>query len=234
MIDLADWSPRPLPERQVLEGRFTRLEPLDANQHGMQLYSAATLPDADDRFRYLPEYTPESSVAFQSWLKMAEASDDPLYFAVIDKRTNTVEGRQTLMRIDPANGAIETGHIFWGGRISRTPVTTEAFYLFARYVFDELGYRRFEWKCNNANALSKRAAERFGMTAEGVFRQAAVVKGRNRDTAWFAAIDAEWPALETAYETWLGASNFDANGRQRQRLADLTASVIVARDPILG
>jgi RimJ/RimL family protein N-acetyltransferase len=224
MTNLADWSTRPKPERKVLEGRFTRLEPLKATQHGPQLFSAATLPDADDRFRYLPEHTPDSLTAFQSWLETAEASDDPLYFAVIDKRTNTVEGRQTLMRIDAANGVIETGHIFWGGRISRTPVTTEAFYLFAKYVFDELGYRRFEWKCNNANEPSKRAAERFGMTAEGVFRQAAVVKGENRDTAWFSLIDTEWPVMRDAFEAWLDLSNFDGDGQQKNTLQQIKVS----------
>ena len=183
MSDLADWKPHPRPERIVLEGRFARLEPFNATEHGEQLYSAATLSDANDRFAYLPERPPTSVEEFEPWLATAEASEDPLYFAVIDKQTHTVEGRQTLMRIDEANGVIETGRIFWGGRISQTPVTTEAYYLFAQYIFDELDYRRFEWKCNNVNESSKRAAERFGITAEGVFRQAAVVKGENRDTA---------------------------------------------------
>ena len=127
------------------------------------------------------------------------------------------------MRIDPANGVIETGHIFWGGRISRTPVTTEAFFLFARYIFDTLGYRRFEWKCNDANEASKLAAIRFGMTAEGVFRQAAVVKGKNRDTAWFSMIDREWPQMRAAFEAWLDPANFDSDGRQIKKLQDFRA-----------
>ena len=228
MRDLAHWVPRPRPESTVLEGRFVRLEPFDAQRHGQQLFEAATLADADQRFAYLPEFPPNSFEEFQPWLEAAEASEDPLYFAVIDRSTGRVEGRQTLMRIDPANGVIETGHIFWGGNIARTPVTTEAFYLFAEYVFDTLGYRRFEWKCNNANEPSKRAAERFGMTAEGVFRQAAVVKGANRDTAWYASIDTEWPALKTALETWLDPSNFGDDGAQKQSLADLTRPILVA------
>ena len=219
--DLSNWVPRPRPERIIMDGRFARLEPLQATVHGDELFAAASLPDADRRFEYLPEYTPEDRASFQPWLESAEASADPLFFSVIDKRTNTVEGRQTLMRIDEANGVIETGHIFWGGRISRTPVTTEAFYLFAQYVFDELGYRRFEWKCNNANEPSKLAAVRFGMSPEGVFRQAVVTKGKNRDTAWFSLLDHEWPAMREAFQRWLDPSNFDGDGQQIQKLQDL-------------
>ncbi len=220
MINLKNWKPCPRPEKVILEGQFCRLEPLDASKHGDELFDAATLADGDVRFRYLPDAKPQTRGEFQSWLNDAEASSDPLFFSVIDKRSNTVEGRQTLMRIDEANGVIETGHIYWGGRISRTPVTTEAFYLFANYVFDELGYRRFEWKCNNANEPSKTAARRFGMSAEGVFRQAAVVKGENRDTAWFSLLDHEWPAMKSAFEQWLDASNFDGKGQQIKRLQD--------------
>ncbi|MEL6948372.1 MAG: GNAT family protein, partial [Pseudomonadota bacterium] len=142
--------------------------------------------------------------------------DDPLFFAVIDKRTHRVEGRQTLMRIEPTHGVIEIGNIHWGANIARSPVTTEAFFLFADYVFSTLGYRRFEWKCNNRNGPSKRAAERFGMTFEGVFRQALVVKGENRDTAWYSLLDHEWPALKPAFEAWLSADNFDADGGQKK------------------
>lgn len=219
--DLKDWTPRLRPRRVVHEGRFCRLEPFDAAAHGDDLFAAATLPDADERFRYLPEYPPENRAAFQGWLDRAEASTDPLYFAVIDRKTGTVEGRQTLMRIDEANGVIETGHILWGGRIARTPVTTEAFFLFARHIFDELGYRRFEWKCNDANEPSKRAAERYGMTLEGVFRQAGVVKGENRDTAWYSLLDHEWPNMRAAFKRWLDPANFDAQGRQKARLQEL-------------
>ncbi len=221
MTDLKNWKPCPPPEKTVLEGRYARLEPLVTNIHGDELYSAATLPDGDERFRYLPETKPPNRDDFNQWLEKVEASPDPMYFAVIDKRTGIVEGRQTLMRIDPANGVIETGHIFWGGRISRTPVTTEAFYLFARYIFDDLGYRRFEWKCNNANDPSKIAALRFGMSPEGVFRQAAVVKGENRDTAWFSLLDHEWPAMRGAFEQWLDPANFDSDGQQIKKLQEL-------------
>ena len=218
--DLSIWKPRTRPARIVLEGRYTRLEPLNAERHGDELFSAATLSDKDERFRYLPEHPPEARIAFQPWLEMAENSDDPMYFAVIDKSTGKVEGRQTLMRINEAHGVIETGHIFWGGRISRTPVTTEAFFLFAKYVFDELGYRRFEWKCNNANQPSLDAALRFGLTGEGVFRQAMVVKGENRDTAWFSMLDSEWPKNKIMFERWLDPSNFDGEGKQKKKLQD--------------
>ena len=220
VYDVSNWKSKERPERVVLEGRHTRLEPFNAESHGDELYSALTLDDKDARFRYLPEYPPEARIAFQPWLEMAENSDDPMYFAVIDKITNKVEGRQTLMRINEANGVIETGHILWGGRISRTPVTTEAFYLFAKYVFDDLNYRRFEWKCNNANQPSLDAALRFGYTAEGVFRQSMVIKNKNRDTAWFSMLDHEWPAIKTMFERWLDPSNFDGEGSQIKRLQD--------------
>lgn len=221
MNELENWTTRSRPKPMVLEGRFTRLEPVAKDKHGDQLFAAATASDSDQRFRYLPEVTPKDPAQFRPWLDHAQFSEDPLFFAVIDKKTNTAEGRQSLMRIDPANGVIETGHIYWGSKISQTPVTTEAFYLFARYIFDELGYRRFEWKCNNENEPSKRAALRFGMTAEGVFRQAAIVKGKNRDTAWFSLLDHEWPILKRAFEKWLAPNNFDQNGQQIHRLQDL-------------
>lgn len=219
--NLENWTGCPRPERTALEGRFARLEPLSAARHGDGLFSAATIDDAAARFTYLPEIPPSSRADFQPWLETAQASDDPLYFVVIDKANGVIGGRQTLMRITEAMGVIEIGHIYWGSQIARTPVATEAFFLFARYVFDTLGYRRFEWKCDNANEPSKRAALRFGMTPEGVFRQAAVVKGRNRDTAWFSIIDAEWPNIRDAFTQWLDPANFDAEGRQIRRLEEM-------------
>ena len=221
MDDLSHWTGCPRPDGRTLDGRFVRLEKLSAGKHGDELFAAATMDDADDRFRWLPELPPVDRAAFQPWLETAEASTDPLYYAVIDKKSGKVAGRQTLMRIDQANGVIETGHIFWSGLISRTPVTTEAFYLFARHIFDDLGYRRFEWKCNNRNEPSKRAALRYGMQAEGVFRQAGVVKGENRDTAWFSMLDREWPACKAAFEAWLSPENFNAEGGQKRPLGEL-------------
>ena len=142
---------------------------------------------------------------------------------VIDKATGKVAGRQTFMRMDPANGVAEIGHIYWGPLVSRKPAATEALYLFARHLFDDLGYRRFEWKCDNENTPSKRAALRFGFRHEGVFHQHLIIKGRNRDTAWFAMLDKDWGKLRSSYEAWLSADNFDAAGSQRQRLEEFHA-----------
>ncbi len=197
-----------------------RLEPLDAARHGDGLFEASRVADADGRFRYLGEYPPEDRAAFQPWLDKAEKSEDPVYFTVIDKASGKVAGRQTYLRIDPANGAIEIGHIYWSPIVARKPAATEAMYLFMRHAFDDLGYRRYEWKCNNRNEPSKRAADRFGLSFEGIFRQHMVIKGENRDTAWYSAIDGEWPALKNAFEGWLDPSNFDSDGNQRRRLED--------------
>jgi RimJ/RimL family protein N-acetyltransferase len=218
--DLMGWKSRPAPERRILDGRYVRLEPLEAERHGDGLFEASAVIDADARFRYLFEYPPTSREAFAPWLEKAQASNDPLFFAVIDKASGTIAGRQALMRIDTQFGVIEIGSIYWGPQVSRTPAATEAQFLFARYAFDELGYRRYEWKCHNLNEPSKRAALRFGFKAEGVFRQHMVFKGGNRDTAWFAIIDNEWPALRKAYEGWLDPSNFDTAGQQRRKLED--------------
>jgi RimJ/RimL family protein N-acetyltransferase len=223
---LADPSPARRPERVVLDGRFCRLEPIDPARHRTELFAASTPPDAARRFRYLFEEPPATIADMDAWLAKAAASTDPLVFAVIDKRTGRCEGRQTLMRITPEHRAIETGSIYWGPAISRTPIATEANYLFARYVFEDLGYRRFEWKCDALNAPSRRAAERFGFTYEGHFRRAVIVKGRSRDTTWFAMIDEDWPALKAAYEQWLSPENFDADGRQRTSLGALTAAAL--------
>ena len=223
---LDDCGPARAPERIVLEGRYARLEPLDPIVHRDGLRVASTPPDAAARFRYLTEPPPESPAAFDSWLAHAAGSEDPLYFAVIDRSTGRVEGRQTLMRITPAHRCIEIGNIYWGPRIAGTRVATEAMYLFAVYVFETLGYRRFEWKCDALNAPSRRAARRFGFTREGHFRRAVIIRGRTRDTAWFAMIDEEWPALEAAYERWLAPENFDERDRQRTRLSELTAAAL--------
>ena len=222
---LADPSPAQRPQRIVLEGRFCRLEPIDPARHREQLFAASTPPDAASRFRYLFDMVPTSLAEMDQWLAKAVASEDPLVFAVIDKRSGRVEGRQTLMRIDPANQSIEIGNIYWGPAIAQTPVTTEANFLFARYIF-KLGFRRYEWKCDALNAPSRRAAERFGFTYEGHFRRATINKGRSRDTTWFAMIQEEWPTIEAAYEAWLAPGNFDANGRQKTALSALTEDAL--------
>jgi RimJ/RimL family protein N-acetyltransferase len=218
-VDLSGWTARPRPERSVLSGRYATLAPLDPQIHGDDLYAASMAPGAEHRFRWLFE-EPAGRTDFDAWLARSAASQDPLFFAVIDNATGRTQGRQALMRIDPAHGVIEIGNILWGPDIARGRVATEAQYLFMAHAFDGLGYRRYEWKCNALNLPSRRAAERFGFTFEGEFRQHMVVKGESRDTAWFAVIDRDWPALKARYEAWLDPANFDSAGRQRRRLQD--------------
>ena len=208
-------SPAQPPQRAVLEGRYCRLEPIGP-QHAADLYGASK--GQEQRFTYLFEGPPASEATMADWIARAAAKDDPMYFAVIDTATDRAEGRQSLMRITPDHGVIEIGGIYWGPNISRTQVTTEALFLHARYIFDDLGYRRFEWKCNDLNAPSKAAAERFGFTFEGVFRQHMIVKGQNRDTAWFAMLDGEWPRIRAEFERWLEPGNFDLSGTQKTKL----------------
>lgn len=218
LVELGNWKGAPKPEREILDGSFVRLEPLNAERHTQTLFDAAAAPGADDRFRYLFDHAPADLSELRGWVEKAEVSLDPLFFAVIDKATGRAEGRQALMRVDTVHGVIEIGNIMWGPAITRTRVATEALFLFADYAFD-LGYRRFEWKCDNANLPSKRAAERFGFSFEGIFRQHMVVKGLNRDTAWFSIIDSDWPRLRAGYERWLKADNFDNSGQQLNKLA---------------
>ena len=217
-MDLADWSARPRPAQAPMEGRYVRREPLEQG-HADTLYQAASADGAEDRFRWLFETPPRDRAGFDAWIRTASASTDPLFFAVIDNATGRAEGRQALMRIDQAHGVIEIGNIMWGPALRRTRAATEALYLFADHVF-ALGYRRFEWKCNDLNTPSKRAAIRFGFRPEGVFRQHMVVKGASRDTAWFAMTDGDWLHLRPCYEAWLSPDNFDTRGRQRRRLEE--------------
>jgi RimJ/RimL family protein N-acetyltransferase len=221
--ELTDYAGAQPPRREAIRGRYIDLEPLDPAAHGDSLFAAVSAPEGiEDRFRYLPQTPQTDRGQFDSWIAEAADSPDPLFFAVVDPSTGDALGRQALMRIDAANGVIEVGHILWGPALSRTRAATEALFLCAEFAFTH-GYRRFEWKCDNDNAPSKRAAERFGFTFEGVFRQHLVYKGRNRDTAWFSIIDSEWPALRTAYLTWLDEANFDSAGRQRRSLRDIVA-----------
>jgi RimJ/RimL family protein N-acetyltransferase len=216
---LARWSARERPPRKIHEGRYARLEPLDASKHGDELYTASSGPEAERYWRYSPEGPYPNRASFEPWLKANEASTDPMMFVIIDRATGRVGGRQTFLRIVPDHGVIEVGYILFGTDIARTRVATEAIYLFARHVFDELGYRRFEWKCDNANEASKVAAERFGFTFEGIFRQHMIRRGVNRDTAWYSMLDSEWPRRKAAFEAWLAPSNFDTDGRQKKSLA---------------
>lgn len=224
------WSPRPRPSRIALDGRFCRLEPLDAERHTADLYEANQADDGRG-WTYMG-YGPFASLAdYRDWVEKASASEDPLFYAILEAGSGRAVGVATLMRIDPPNGVIEVGNIKYSPALQRTPAATEAMFLLMRYVFDELGYRRYEWKCDSLNQPSRAAALRLGFTFEGIFRQAVVYKGRNRDTAWFSIIDAEWPALKQAYEHWLSPANFDADGRQQRRLLDLIAEARSAPSP---
>jgi len=220
--DLSHWTPRAAPPRVVLEGHYCRLEPLDPARHADGLFAALMGEGTERDHLYLFE-TNMNRADFQSWIEAKAKRSDILCHVVVDRSSSRIGGRQDLMRIDTAHGVIEIGSIHWGAAIARSRVATEALYLAARHVFETLRYRRFEWKCNDANAPSKRAAARFGFTYEGLFRQHMVAKGKNRDTAWFSMLDGEWPRLKAGYEAWLAPNNFDAAGQQKRRLQDCFA-----------
>ncbi|MEN4752876.1 GNAT family protein [Pseudomonas sp. Ps21-P2] len=220
MSDLENWQPAKLPDTRTLQGRFIRLEKLNAARHGDGLWDALEGPAAD---RKLWDYLfvgpfPERG-AFDDYLAGLEGSTDPWFYTVIDQQTGTIHGFLGLMSIFPSAGRIEIGHVTFGASMQRTPKATEAVYLLARESF-ALGNRRLEWKCNANNARSKRAAERFGFSFEGTFRQHSVFKGQNRDTAWYSIIDSEWPAIQQAFEAWLAVDNFQ-NGEQIRTLEQL-------------
>jgi len=219
---LPGWQPPPRPGRSVLEGRFCSVEPLDVVRHARQLYDANSRDPEGRMWTYLFSGPFASFEEYRAWLEPRPASEDPLFFAFVDKARAQAVGTGAYMRIDATNGVVEVGHLAFSPLMQRTPVATEAMYLMMRSAF-ELGYRRYEWKCDALNAASRRAAERLGFTFEGIFRQAIVYKGRTRDTAWFSIIDQEWPALDAAFRAWLDPANFDADGRQRSRLAAGTA-----------
>jgi len=226
MPDLSKWVACQPPEAKILDGIRVRLEPFNAARHGDDLYHDAGLATEAVRFAYLPELPPKNRSEFDAFLHHAETSRDPLYFAVIDKATGRAVGRQSFLRIEPKHGVIEIGHIYWGPQLRGRAQATEAQFLFADYVLSELGYRRYEWKCNNDNLPSKAAAKRFGFRFEGIFRQHMVIKGNNRDTAWFSILDKEWIKLRPAYLEWLKEDNFNADGQQKQRLSELTFAAL--------
>ena len=227
------WTPPPRPGEGPLQGRYVRLERLDADAHGAGLFEAFGADDAI--WDYMPEGPFPTFEAHMAWLEGCALSKDPHFWAVRDFDVGPEEdinGLLSHLRISPESGSIEVGYITFSPKLQRTRAATEAVYLTMKWAFEQ-GYRRFEWKCNALNAPSRRAAQRFGFSYEGVFRQATISKGRNRDTAWFACIDKEWSVLRDAYEIWLDPSNFDESGRQRVRLGDLTAPILVAIDPSL-
>jgi len=210
------------PGRAPLVGARIRLEPLDPHRHGAGLFAVSHGPGADPRlWHYLPYGPFPDAAAFMGWLSGLERSEDPLFVALVEPASERPLGMASYLRIAPEHGSIEIGHIWLGAELQRTAAATEAMYLLARHAFDGLGNRRLEWKCDAANARSRRAAERLGFTFEGVFRQHMVVKGRNRDTAWFSMLDGEWPRARAGFERWLDPSNFEANGRARASLAAL-------------
>lgn len=212
-ISPADWKGVPAPTVQRLEGRYIRLEKLDPARHADQLWHALEGPGADPKlWDYLPYGPFPKRNAFNDWLNNHAAHSDPYFFSVIDRATGDVQGILSLMSIVPAQGRIEIGHVTFGAPMQRSPKSTEAVYLLAKHAFEQ-GYRRLEWKCNNGNGRSKYAAERLGFTFEGVFRQHMVVKGQNRDTAWYSMIDGEWPAIGAGFEQWLSEENQSGSGQ---------------------
>jgi RimJ/RimL family protein N-acetyltransferase len=217
-----DWRPAKPPRRRELRGSRIVLRPVDAAADAEALYAVSHPPDGDAAiWTYLPYGPFDSPDQLCARLAEAQRSDDPLFFTLAGLPDERPLGVAAYLRIDPPSGTIEIGHIWFGVPLQRTPAATEAIYLLARHALDDLGYRRLEWKCDALNAASRRAAERFGFTYEGVFRKHMVVKGRNRDTAWFSITDDEWPAIRRGYEAWLAPDNFDRNGVQSRRLRDL-------------
>ncbi len=200
---------------------YCRLERLDVERHARDLFAAyRAAPDGRD-WTYLGVGPFDDEAKYRQHAEAAARSTDPRHYAVIDRNTGKAVGTLALMRIDPTNGVIEVGHVTFSPLLKRTPISTEAQFLLMSYVFDELGYRRYEWKCDSLNAPSRAAAQRLGFTFEGVFRQALVYKGRTRDTAWFSILDTEWPAHKQAFQAWLAQENFDEQGRQRKSLDEL-------------
>lgn len=227
---LANWSPPPPPGPEAMDGCRVRLERLDPHRHAADLYAAFS---TDDRIWDYMAYGPFATAdAYRAWAEGMAGQTDPFFYALIDRHTGRARGVASYLRITPAHGTIEVGHICLSPALQATRAASEAMYLMADWAF-RAGYRRYEWKCNAANLGSRRAAERLGFSYEGIFRQHMVIKGRNRDSAWFAMTDDDWRRLAPLHQAWLDPANFDGQGRQRHRLSDLTAPCLVARDPAL-
>ena len=213
------------PPNKIIEGRLCRIEPLIPDRDSISLYEANSLDKEGRMWTYLP-YGPFASFElYRSWLRVSVLTSDPQFYAIIDKSTQKAIGVAAYLRIDPKNGSIEVGHLNFSPLLQKNPLATEAMYLMMKRAF-ELGYRRYEWRCNALNQPSRRAAQRLGMSYEGVLRQAMVSKGRNRDTAWYAAIDEEWPALQAIFKQWLDPQNFDEQGKQKVSLSSLTQKIV--------
>ncbi len=227
---VANWTPPKVPDGEILQGRYCRLEPLAADTHAALLFRAYA--GHDECWDYLPYGPFPSAAQYHRFLRDLVAAKEHFFYAIKDLETDAFGGVASFLRINPTAGSIEVGHINLSPSLQRTRAATEAMALMMGWAFDA-GYRRYEWKCDALNHASRAAAQRLGLSYEGVFRQAGVVKGRNRDTAWFAAIDSEWPALREAFRVWLEPGNFDADGRQVERLSDLTRLVRTGADPTL-
>lgn len=216
-----------------LVGKYCYLESLDAKAHAAQLYEVFSLDTQGLLWTYMPQGPFKGESEYQTWVEGVQHKADPFFYAIIDSETNKAVGVASFLRVDPAASSIEVGWITFSPLIQQKPIATESMYLMMKYAFD-LGYRRYEWKCNALNTPSINAAMRLGMSFEGLFRQATMVKGHNRDTAWFAILDRDWPTAKAAFETWLAPENFDAQGQQKQRLSDLTAPIVESRWPSLN
>ncbi|MFE7191876.1 GNAT family N-acetyltransferase [Kitasatospora sp. NPDC057541] len=221
---LPGWTARPAPARVTLEGRFCRVEPLDADRHADDLYAAYALAADGADWTYMTSGPFDDPADYRAHVTAETRADDPLQYAVVDPRTGRAVGTLALMRQDPSNGVVEVGSVTFSPLLKRTPLSTEAQFLLMSYAFDGLGYRRYEWKCDSLNEPSRRAAVRLGFTFEGIFRQAVVYKGRSRDTAWYSVVDTEWPQVGGALRRWLSPDNFDGEGRQKRSLSDLRAA----------
>ena len=219
-----DWHSPPQPPQSPASGRLCCIEPFDPGSHAHELYEAFQKDVDRHNWTYLPYGPFDSFGAFDSWARESCRGDVPLFHAVIDLATGRAVGLASYLRINPKDGVIEVGHIHFSPLLQKTMLATEAMFLMMKRVFDELGYRRYEWKCDALNAPSRRAAERLGFSFEGVFRQATMYKNRNRDTAWYAIIDTDWPGIRVGYEAWLDPGNFDAQGRQKRSLSDMRGS----------
>jgi RimJ/RimL family protein N-acetyltransferase len=227
-LPVPDWSPRPWPPRTAMHGAYCYLEPLDPDRHSAELFAANAADAAGRMWTYMPYGPFADEAGYRAWVAEVAGRDDPQFHAIVDRAHGRALGVASFLRIQPEAGSIEVGHIACSPALQRTCAASEAMVLMMRRAFDELGYRRYEWKCDALNAASCAAARRLGLTYEGVFRQATVYKNRNRDTAWFAALDQEWPYLNAAFERWLAPGNFDDHGRQRESLSELTAAALRA------
>jgi RimJ/RimL family protein N-acetyltransferase len=216
------WSVRPAPPETPLIGRYVRVERLDPSRHARELFEANAADVAGTHWTYLFDDKPRDLEAYSAWVNRSASTQDPLFHAIVDLESGKAVGVAALMRVDRNHGVIEVGHINFAPCLQRTRQATESIFLLMTRVFDELGYRRFEWKCDHLNAPSRAAALRFGFVFEGIFRQAIVYKGRNRDTAWYSITDAEWPGVKRAFVAWLDPANFDSTRRQRRALAAST------------